>query len=194
MGVGEKSVTACHQRDLAEASFADSLEAVDQLLAEVAERDLAETPLMEQVRRNLLRKASGFFERFLGQRGDDPTVREQAGRVYSRLGDIHELLNEDEEAERAYNQALTLLRRRVQEAPAATAARRELARALNQQGVLFKKWGRYGAAETALREALQLARTTGRPQSPGRPSRPGGNRLLPGGPAGAAQGPGIRGR
>jgi serine/threonine protein kinase len=133
------------QRRLAEEHFGRALEAVDQLLAEVAHIDLAGVPHMEQRRRNLLLKAVRFYQDFLDQRGDDPTVRQHAGRVYSRLGDIREMLNEDGEAERAYDRALALL-----EEPG------ELARAHNNRGVLLKKRGNFAPAELALRRALQL--------------------------------------
>jgi serine/threonine protein kinase/tetratricopeptide (TPR) repeat protein len=135
-------------RGQAEENFEHSLEAVDQLLAEVADVELADVPLMEQRRRNLLRKAANFYEAFLQQRGDDPSVRRQAGRIFTRLGDIRELLNEDAEAEQAYHRAISLLE--GDQLP-------ELARAWTSLGILLKKnAARAGEAETVLRESLRL--------------------------------------
>jgi tetratricopeptide (TPR) repeat protein len=155
------------QRALADEYFGQALEAVDQLLAEVAEVDLAGVPHMEHRRRNLLLKAVGFYRDFLEQRGADPALRQQAGRVYRRLGDLREMLNEDAEAEQAYGRALTLLGPLAEEAPAVADHRRELARTHSHLGLLWKKHGRTGAAAEALRRALRLRRQLA--ESPGQP-------------------------
>jgi tetratricopeptide (TPR) repeat protein len=156
--LGKAAQRERRHRALADEHFGRSLEAVDQLLAEVAAADLASVPHMELRRRQLLLKAVGFYQDFLAQRGDDPTVRRHAGRVYSRLGDIREMLNEDAEALTAYRQAVELLEEPGGDDLAEAARRRELARVYNNLGILRKKQGATREAERSLRQALELRR------------------------------------
>jgi tetratricopeptide (TPR) repeat protein len=144
------------QRQLAEKSFGQALEAVDKMLSEVAEVELADVPQMEPVRKKLLTKAKDFYEKFLEDRKDDPVVRREAGRAYLRLGDIQEMMNEHGQAEQAYGAAIKLLGDLRAEAPGVADYRRDLARAFNNQGMLFKKNTRVEEAEPAVRRALQL--------------------------------------
>src|SRR5262249_37852802 len=76
----------------AEANFLKTLEAVDQLLTEVSDKELSSIPHLEPVRRRLLEKALKFFEDFLQAKRTDRTVRFEAGLAYRRVGDIRMLL------------------------------------------------------------------------------------------------------
>src|SRR5262249_42699591 len=144
-------------RGLAEENSQDALAAVEQFLADVGEVDLAEAPHMERVRKGLLQKALGYFQKFLQRRGSDPSRRYEVGRAHGRVADIHALLGEDAEAEQAYDRSIALLERLAAEQPA-PAYRRELARNANNRGVLRKRLGELSAAEEAPRQALQLRR------------------------------------
>src|SRR5262249_39781375 len=62
------------EQERAEANFLKTLEAVDQFLTEVGEKELAAMPHLEHVRRRLLEKALSFFEEFLQSRSADPAV------------------------------------------------------------------------------------------------------------------------
>ena len=96
-------------RQLAEMNFSDAQDAVDRMLTEVAEIELADMPQMQTVRRTLLEKARTFYVRFLAQRRTDPTIRREAGRAHVRLGEIAERLGDHIESERAYRQGLAIL-------------------------------------------------------------------------------------
>jgi serine/threonine protein kinase/tetratricopeptide (TPR) repeat protein len=144
------------QRAEAEENFRDALEAVEQLLAEVGEVDLADVPHLEPVRERLLRRALGFYQRFLARRGADPALRQETARVLGRVGDIQELLGKPGEAEPAYDQAIALLEPLAAGSPGAAGPRRELARCHHNRGVLLKKAGRAAEAEQAFRRALAL--------------------------------------
>jgi tetratricopeptide (TPR) repeat protein len=151
MGLWAAVTREANLRRLTEHHFAQALQAVEQMLLVVSEVDLADVPQMGPVRKQLLLKARALYREFLAERGDDPTVRREAGRLSSRLGDIFEMLDENREAEQAYLQAIQLLSP-TDDPPL---RRRELARAQNNLGVLFKKMGRYKEADAALRAALR---------------------------------------
>jgi eukaryotic-like serine/threonine-protein kinase len=139
-----------HQRRQAEASFAQALDAVERLLTRVGAEELADVPQMAPVRKKLLLDAQEFYQKFLAERGDDPTVRHLAARAYGRLGDIQELLGEHAAAEQHYRQAIAL----EESSAAEPAQRQELARTSNNLGLLLKKLGRLPEAAQVLEQAL----------------------------------------
>jgi len=144
------------QKTLAEVNYRYARDAVDQMLTKVGEVDLADVPQMEPVRRKLLEEARRFYLAFLGQRGDDPATRLEAGRAHRRLGDIQEMLGDHVGAEQSYRQALGLHRPLVEESPAEPAFRQDLASDHSRIGVVLKKANRFQEAEHALRAALDL--------------------------------------
>jgi tetratricopeptide (TPR) repeat protein len=149
------ALTVNAARRQAEANLAQALEAVEYLLDEVGAVDLQDVPQMEPVRKKLLLKAKTFYDRFLDERADDPKLRFLAGRGFSRLGSILELLDENEAAEKAYGRAIDMLK---EETDSVEQQERELGRTWNNLGVLLKKLGRTRAAEaeSALRQALDI--------------------------------------
>ncbi|MHC4497531.1 MAG: protein kinase domain-containing protein [Planctomycetota bacterium] len=98
-----------HQaRERAEANFQMARDAVDEM-TQVAEQKLANAPGMEQVRHELLQKAQVFYHGFLEENKDDPAAREEIGRAYERLGNIHfRALGQFEQAVEAYQNALNV--------------------------------------------------------------------------------------
>ncbi len=131
-------------------------DAADGLLADVAEVDLADIPQMEGVRRRLLEKARAGFEQFLTQEGDDPAIRWSGARAVVRLGDIQNLLGDAPAAEKSYQQAIALLEPLSKAEPAKTEFKRDLARAYQGMGVLFKDANRYDASDEWLHKAIAL--------------------------------------
>src|SRR5205807_5984260 len=51
------------------------LEAVNRLLVEVSEQQLADEPRMEELRRSMLARAVSYYKRFRALHGDDPRLR-----------------------------------------------------------------------------------------------------------------------
>jgi serine/threonine-protein kinase len=137
------------ERGRALANFHRARDAVDQMLTEVGAVELADVPQLEPVRERLLARAQHFYLDFLEQAQSDGAVRAEAGRGYSRLGDVAELLGDYATAENGYRQAIALLG----DEPA---NRAERARAEHGLGILLKKASRFREAEAALRDALGL--------------------------------------
>src|SRR5262249_44299644 len=70
-------------------------QAVDQF-AKIAEEDLAGNPLYEGVRQRLLETALSYYQNFLDQRRDDPTIRAELeasrAKVATILGELTTLM------------------------------------------------------------------------------------------------------
>ena len=149
---------ALAQRDRAETHLRQAREAVDQMLTEVGQETLSRVPHMEPVRRALLEKALGFYEKFLVQEGDDPAIRLEAGRAYRRVGEIRRLLGQNDRASEAYRSSIELLGGLVASRPSDLDCRRELAEShINLAGSLFKT-GKTTDAESEYRRAIELRR------------------------------------
>ena len=96
------------QRQRAEANFAKARAAVDDYLTRVSESELLQVPSMQPLRRDLLVSARRFYEDFLKEHGDDPTIRAGLASAYLRVGKIADELGERAPAKSALGQALTL--------------------------------------------------------------------------------------
>jgi tetratricopeptide (TPR) repeat protein len=137
---------------IAERNFEQAVAAVDSLLTEVGEIDLADVPQMEQTRRDLLTKARSFYERFLDE-NETPEARRDAGRARSRLGDIHELLGEYAEANASYLAALEIQVPLAEANPDDEPIVADLARTRHSLAVLLKKMNEFSESESLLNQA-----------------------------------------
>ena len=144
------------QRQHADANFKQALDAVDQMLTQVGQEDLASLPHMERVRRDLLVKALQFYEQFLRQRSNDPVVRSEVGMAYCRVAEIQHKLGQDTQAEVAHGLAVDQLEGLATEFPGSPAYRLELARNLYSQGTFLRDGDRIEEALTVLQRALSL--------------------------------------
>ncbi len=151
----QKQTEAQHLR--AEEHFRLAFHAVDRMLREVGETELADVPQMEPVRRELLKDACQFYQKLLQKRGDDRALWLATGRAHSRLGDILELQGEYDPAEQSYRRAMAILAGPMDEGSEFD-RQRELARAMDGLGVLLKDIHRSGESERWLRAALELRR------------------------------------
>jgi tetratricopeptide (TPR) repeat protein len=140
----------------AEESSRDARRAVEEL-GEVGQERLKDVPEMEPVRRTLLEKAAAFYDKFLGERGDDPAVREEAARAYGRLGQINEQLGRRGESQAAYEKALALHTALADEAPGEPRYRHLMAADLAKGlAVLHGNGNRFAEAEAPLLKARAI--------------------------------------
>jgi serine/threonine protein kinase len=146
------------ERDRAERNFQLALLAVDQMLTEVAEEQLAYEPRMEEKRRALLEKALAFYQRFLQERGHDPAIRKEAALAYKRVADVSRLLGRHDEAKQAYGQAIALLGQLARDWPAVPAYRKDLADSHNYLGEVLRKTSHPQEAKAAYEQAATLQR------------------------------------
>jgi tetratricopeptide (TPR) repeat protein len=152
----DRAREAVRQRERAEANFQMALRAVEQMLVEVGEEQLAYEPRMEKKRRALLARALAFYQVFLQERATDPAVRTKAGQAYKQMADILRLLGQHEKALRAYRQSIVLLAALVEEFPNQPGYQQALADAYNWRGEIFRATDRFSEARRAYGHALDM--------------------------------------
>src|SRR5262249_10841421 len=85
---GDKAAPAAAQPQLAEANLKVALAAVDRFFTQVSENPKLKTRDLEDLRRELLKTAQEFYEKFVAERGADPNLQAELGRAYSRLAAV----------------------------------------------------------------------------------------------------------
>ena len=63
---------------------------------------------METIRRDLLLDALRFYQKFLDKQSDDPMIRREAIMAYDRVGNIHFILGQHQDAVKAYGNAFEM--------------------------------------------------------------------------------------
>ena len=144
------------ERARTEVNYRLATNAVDDLLTQAGEIDLAEVPQMEPVRRMLLDRALVYYRKFLNEKRNDPGTRFETSRAYVRLADIDEMLGRYPAAEANYREAIKTLESLTAADPARVDFRRDLARARHGLGVLLRKSNRFLESEREFRAALAL--------------------------------------
>jgi hypothetical protein len=146
--IGRERAKAQAQQRRAETHLRQAREAVDQMLTEVREETLARVPQMEPVRRALLEKALGFYEKFLTQESDDPAIRLEAGRAFRRAGAIRLSLGQYDRASEAFRISIELLRGLVASQHSNLDYQRELAESHVALGLLLLQLGKMTDTES----------------------------------------------
>ncbi len=141
------------ERDRAETNFQLAMQAVDEMLTEVGEEQLASEPRMEEKRKALLAKALALYQQFLAQKGEDARVRLQTAQAHRRMADILRLLGQHDTARQAYQEAAVMLERLHFESPGDARYRRQMAYCHNMRGEALRAVGHHEEAETAYQQA-----------------------------------------
>ncbi len=137
-------------------NFQMARDAVDKM-TEVAEKQLVNVPIMEKVRQDLLQQAQVFYQEFVEEEiSNEPAVRQEMGRSYRRLGDIHQMLGQYEQAEEAYNSAMDVFNKLVVDFPDTADYRMEMVASENALGLTLRALGRHRQAERAFSTATEL--------------------------------------
>ena len=146
------------ERDRAENSLRLALRAVDEMLTEVGERQLATEPRMEIIRRNLLSRALNLHREFLNQNRTDTRVRFETAASYRRLADIYRLLEQQQQALDAYADAIRLLEEPDSGRPESQSrdVRLQLADCYNFRGEVLRAATRHAEAEMSYTRAQLL--------------------------------------
>ncbi len=143
------------QRARAEANFQKARTAVDEMLNQVGQAELADIPQIRSVRERLLSKALAFYQGFLAENGDDPAIRREVARVYGRVGEIQAMLHRHSGAEAAYREAIAVSTSSIARQPDAD-DRSDLARYHRGLGSMLMEAGRDREAGDALDRSAEL--------------------------------------
>ncbi len=96
LGVSNVRTEAARKRS--EESFHEAKSAVNDLFTLVSEERLLNEPGLQEVRRDLLERARGYYERFLERRSNDPALQVELAATKYRMGLIEEALGEPQKA------------------------------------------------------------------------------------------------
>jgi serine/threonine protein kinase/tetratricopeptide (TPR) repeat protein len=118
----------------AEENFAKARAAVNDYLTAVSEDERLKAPGLQGLRVQLLQSALQFYQQFLKERGDDPTLRRELASVHLKVGEIYHDLGETAAANRSAAEARKLYEALVRELPADSGLQYGLAMALSRTG------------------------------------------------------------
>ena len=122
------------ERDRAEESFRQARQAVDDYFTTVSESKLLNVPGLQPLRKELLEQARKYYQSFLQQRGDDPSVRAEAAASLYRVADITDEIGTKEDAVAPYTRALAAYEGLVHDRPDVIQYQVDLAIGLQQPG------------------------------------------------------------
>jgi serine/threonine protein kinase/tetratricopeptide (TPR) repeat protein len=152
-----QAVRATRERDRAEASFHMARDAVDRLFTQVSQSPKLKAHGMEKFRKDLLQNAQKFYERFVQEQFDSPSVRYDLGLAYHRLTDINYELGDYTAAEESSSKASAVLGDLAVAQPKVPEYQRDLAASYVGGGLAyFAKTGRWEEAEAAFEQALAI--------------------------------------
>ena len=171
VALGRKERETDAARRKAESSFRQAQAAVDRYLSEVSENRLLNVPGLQPLRKELLVAARSFYEDFVNERGDDPSVRTDLGAAYVNLARITGETGSRLEAIGFYLKARPLLEAVSRERPG---DRRPRASAVIGAGLgrVYVEMGRMADAAEAYREGAG-PRTSSSSNTPTRSSTEG---------------------
>lgn len=133
--------------------FIDARNAIDESLTGVSEA-LQFFPGVGSVRERLLRKSAEDYRRFARQKSDNPDLKAEAGKAWVRLGNVHGMLLEWEEARDAYTQAEDALLALLKDVPDSADFQMELANSRQKKAGALTALGEIDTAESVFAKAV----------------------------------------
>jgi tetratricopeptide (TPR) repeat protein/serine/threonine protein kinase len=101
----------------AEENFARARAAVNDYLTAVSEDERLKAPGLQGLRIQLLQSALQFYQQFLKERGNDPTLRRELAGVYYKVGEIYRDLGQRAASNQSYARARRLYESLAAESP-----------------------------------------------------------------------------
>jgi tetratricopeptide (TPR) repeat protein len=158
-GVAEEQRDIAKQQfKRAEENFLSAREAVDKLLVRVGGERLIREPRAEKLRTELLESSLAFYDRFLQAHGDDPSVRQEAGWAYQRVGAVRRDLGRRAAAIAAFREAVRFFEGLAREKPDQPRYRKDLADTHKLLLVVLEDDGQSAEADRSFEAARELLR------------------------------------
>ena len=104
------------QRSLAENTLAYARDTVSEYCVLVSEEVLLKQPGMHRLREELLQKGLDYYQRFLSDRKDDPTLREDVAQAHFLVGKLTQAIESPAAAMPHYEQAVAMQEALLKEA------------------------------------------------------------------------------
>ena len=121
-------------RITAEANFQKAREAVDEYFTKVSESKLLNVPGLQPLRKELLESSRKYYQEFLKDHDDDPSVRAEAAEAWYRVGFVTMDLNSGKEAIESFQKATEMYEQLARDHPSVERYTYKLAMCLNDLG------------------------------------------------------------
>jgi len=151
-------VTAESARRQSDASYRQARKTVDNFYTQVSEDTLLNRPGIQPLRRKLLEDARRYYQDFLAQRGNDPTIRDELALTHFRTAQITEEIDSPKEALASYRRALMMQRQLLDERPADPQRLEAVGDTLTAMGRALSRQGKLDEAREAHQEAADVRR------------------------------------
>jgi serine/threonine protein kinase len=152
----EQRALAEQQRQRAEQNYLQARKAVDDFFTRVSEEKLLQVRNLQPLRKQLLEDALKYYQDFLKQHGNDPSLRGEMAATYLRVARIQREIGSRKEAINAVQKAVELRPQLLQADPNNAAQKRQLAEALALLGRLQGETGQSAAGLRSLEQAREL--------------------------------------
>jgi serine/threonine protein kinase len=144
----------------AEENLRDARDTVNSYLIRVSEEELLDVPPMQRLRQQLLRLALVYYERFVFQHSEDPTLQAELSDALFRVGSITAETDSTEgglqRALKLHRDALEIRERLVEEQPDASEHKERLALSYSAIGALEWSQGSWHEARDTLQKAARI--------------------------------------
>jgi serine/threonine protein kinase/tetratricopeptide (TPR) repeat protein len=147
-----------YERNQAMESFRNARNAVDDLFTRVSEDTLLNQPGMQALRKELLNKTLDYYQRFLKQRADDPTLQDELAATMYRAGRLIEELDSPANAVSYHLEAMHRQESLLAAAPQDPRRRQALGDTMNALGRAYQRINNYKEAEEAYNKSIALRR------------------------------------
>jgi eukaryotic-like serine/threonine-protein kinase len=108
------------ERERAETGFREARAAVDKYYTSVSESKLLNVPGLDPLRKELLESALEYYDKFIGEYGNDPKAQAEMARAYTRVGAITSEIGVQEQALVALEKAVKIVSKLARENPTDT--------------------------------------------------------------------------
>jgi serine/threonine protein kinase len=149
---------ATAQRERAENNLHAAIGAVDKYLTNVSESPELKAHGLEPLRRELLGTAKEFYEGFVQQKSDDPTLMRDLGSAYLRLGNIDRELGNNDLAAESFGKALQIFDKLGDGATNDPTAVLDRLAINNNAALVYRDTGRTAEAERLFKNVLEMAK------------------------------------
>ncbi|MBY0527140.1 MAG: protein kinase [Gemmataceae bacterium] len=144
------------QKARAEESFRQARQAVDDFFTTVSDSRLLNVPSLQPLRKELLDLALKYYQEFLKQHGNDPTIQKELARAYFRVGLINSQLGDGAKSLAAYQQSLEVYQQLLRADPDSVEYQHMAAAVGHNIAIHQIAHGRYADAERVLRDTVAL--------------------------------------
>jgi len=147
---------ADRQRQRAERNFGLARDAVQDYYISVSEETLLKQPGLQPLRESLLRQALVYYQGFLDERDDDPTLRKEVAQAHFFTGQITQAIDSPASALSHYLQAVKMQQPLLASTPDSSELATAYGKTLNALGGASLRLGQLDEADDYFQQAIKV--------------------------------------